>query len=159
MSCIFAWARFASGGARPAGPADPPLIASAIEELLRYESPLPAGIRYAVEDVDLGDGLVVPAGAAMHVLWSAANLDPNAFEDPLTVKLDRGRTNHPAFASGKTVASAPTSPGYNCGLRPRNCSPRCPISRPTPTSRAEHNAGSAIRSAPTDKVHPTQGRP
>lgn len=33
-------------------------------------------------------------------MWSSADLDPAAFDDPLTVKLARGRTNHIVFASG-----------------------------------------------------------
>jgi cytochrome P450 len=99
MSCIYGWL-----GQHPEErnrlAADHSLIPAAIEELMRYESPVPAGMRYAEEDIDLGDGLVIRAGEAIHALWSAANVDPNAFEDPLTVKLDRGRTNHIVFASG-----------------------------------------------------------
>lgn len=99
LSCIIAWL-----GAHPEERdrlvADPSLIPVAVEELLRYESPVPAGFRYAEADIDLGDGLVVPKGAAIHAVWGSANVDPNAFEDPLTVKLDRGRISHIAFASG-----------------------------------------------------------
>ena len=99
MSCIYGWlGRHPEERNRLA--ADPSLIPAAIEELLRYESPVPGGMRYAEEDIDLGDGLVIRAGEAIHAVWSSANVDPNAFEDPLTVKLDRGRTNHIAFASG-----------------------------------------------------------
>lgn len=99
MSCIYAWL-----GQHPHErdrlAADHSLIPAAIEELLRYESPVPAGMRYAEQDIDLGEGLVIRAGEAIHAVWSAANVDPNAFEDPLTVNLDRGRTNHIVFASG-----------------------------------------------------------
>jgi cytochrome P450 len=99
MSCIYAWL-----GQHPEErdrlAANHSLIPAAIEELMRYESPVPAGMRYAEEDIDLGDGLIIRAGEAIHASWSAANVDPNAFEDPLTVKLDRGRTNHIVFASG-----------------------------------------------------------
>ncbi|EHB50331.1 Camphor 5-monooxygenase [Mycolicibacterium rhodesiae JS60] len=99
MSCIFAWL-----GQHPEERdrlvADPSLIPVAVEELLRYESPVPSGMRYAEEDIDLGDGLVIRAGEAVHAFWAAANVDPTAFADPLTVDLKRGRTNHIAFASG-----------------------------------------------------------
>ncbi|MGZ5390217.1 MAG: cytochrome P450, partial [Aeromicrobium sp.] len=99
MSCMYGWL-----GNHPEErdrlAADHSLIPAAIEELLRYESPVPSGMRYAEEDIDLGDGLVIHAGESIHVVWSSANVDPNAFEDPLTVKLDRGRTNHIVFASG-----------------------------------------------------------
>lgn len=99
MSCIFAWL-----GQHPEEReqlvADPSLIPAAVEELLRYESPVPFGLRYAEEDIDLGDGLVIKAGEAIHAVWAAANVDPTAFDDPLTVNLERGRTNHIVFASG-----------------------------------------------------------
>lgn len=99
LSCIFAWL-----GNHPEERdrlvADPSMIPAAVEELLRYESPVPAGPRYAVEDIDLGDGLVIRAGEAIHALWSAANVDPEAFPDPLKVDFDRGRSHHIAFASG-----------------------------------------------------------
>ncbi|WP_059020186.1 cytochrome P450 [Mycobacterium sp. M26] len=99
LSCIFAWL-----GQHPQERdrlvADPSLIPVAVEELLRFESPVPSGMRYAEEDIDLGDGLVIRAGEAVHAFWAAANVDPTTFENPLTVDLDRGRTNHIVFASG-----------------------------------------------------------
>ena len=99
MSCIFGYL-----GSHPEERdklvADPSLIPAAVEELLRYESPVPSGLRYAEEDIDLGEGLVIHAGEAIHAVWASANVDPNAFPDPLTVNLQRGRTNHIVFASG-----------------------------------------------------------
>jgi cytochrome P450 len=67
---------------------------------MRYESPVPSGMRYPTEDIDLGDGLVVRAGEDINAFWAAANVDPTFFEDPLTVKLDRGRKDHMVFATG-----------------------------------------------------------
>ncbi|WP_375483466.1 cytochrome P450 [uncultured Mycobacterium sp.] len=99
MSCIFAWL-----GQHPVERKrlveDMSLIPAAVEELLRYESPVPSGMRYPEEDIDLGDGLVVPAGAQINAFWAAANVDPTFYDDPLTVKLDRGRKDHMVFASG-----------------------------------------------------------
>ena len=99
MSCIFAWL-----GQHPAERdrlvADKSLIPGAVEEMMRYESPVPAGIRYALEDIDLGDGLVIKAGEAIHALWAAANVDPTFFDGPLTVDFARGRKDHMVFASG-----------------------------------------------------------
>jgi cytochrome P450 len=76
------------------------LLPAAIEELLRYESPSPAGMRYPQEDIDLGDGLVAKAGEAIATVLAAGNVDPTHFPDPLTVDWGRGRTDHLAFASG-----------------------------------------------------------
>jgi cytochrome P450 len=80
--------------------ADPSLIRGLVEELLRYESPVPVGTRYPTEDVDLGDGLVIKAGEAILASWAAANLDPNVHEDPTRINIDRTRHVHIAFASG-----------------------------------------------------------
>jgi cytochrome P450 len=79
---------------------DMSLLPAAIEELLRYESPSPAGMRYPQEDIDLGDGLVAKAGEAIATVLAAGNVDPTHFSDPLTVDWGRGRTDHLAFASG-----------------------------------------------------------
>jgi cytochrome P450 len=99
MSCIFAWL-----GQHPEErdrlAADPSLIPAAVEELLRYESPVPSGQRFATEDIDLGDGLVIKAGEPIHAIWAAANLDPTTYDDPLRVDFARGRTSHIVFASG-----------------------------------------------------------
>jgi len=99
MSCIFAWL-----GQHPEErdrlAADPSLIPAAVEELLRYESPVPSGQRFATEDIDLGGGLVIKAGDAIHAIWAAANVDPTAYDDPLRVDFGRGRMNHIVFASG-----------------------------------------------------------
>jgi cytochrome P450 len=99
MSCIFAWL-----GQHPKERdqlvADKSLIPAAIEEIMRFESPVPAGTRYAIEEIDLGDGLVVFEGEAIHAIWAAANVDPTRYDDPLTVRFDRGRTSHIVYASG-----------------------------------------------------------
>ena len=99
MSCTFAWlAQHPAERQRLVD--DPSLIPGAIEEIMRYESPVPSGMRYAdQEDIDLGDGLVIHKGEAMHPIWAAANVDPNAFDDPMTVDFGR-RPNHIVFASG-----------------------------------------------------------
>jgi cytochrome P450 len=43
---------------------------------------------------------VIGKGEAMHCLLAAANLDPEAFPDPMTIDIDRPRHRHIAFASG-----------------------------------------------------------
>ncbi len=79
---------------------DPSLTVNAIEDILRVEGTVPAVNRHATADVDLGDGLVIKAGESMHVMLCAANVDAEAFEDPLTVDFDRPRHTHLVFASG-----------------------------------------------------------
>ncbi|MGD1279280.1 cytochrome P450 [Mycobacterium seoulense] len=79
---------------------DKSLIPAAVEEIMRFESPVPEGFRYAEEDIDLGDGLVIKAGEVVHASWAAANVDPTFYDDPLTTNFDRARKDHLVFASG-----------------------------------------------------------
>ncbi|MGV0050638.1 cytochrome P450 [Mycobacterium colombiense] len=99
MSLAFAWL-----GQHPAERdrlvGDRSLIPAAVEEIMRYESPVPAGFRYVVGDVDLGDGLVIKAGETIHASWAAANIDPTFYDNPLNVDFARGRKDHMVFASG-----------------------------------------------------------
>jgi cytochrome P450 len=80
--------------------ADPSRWPSAIEELLRFESPVTDGGRIALADLELPSGEPVAAGTRMGISWHAANLDPDFFTDPLTVDFGRAPNPHIAFASG-----------------------------------------------------------
>jgi len=80
--------------------ADPSLWPSAIEELMRYESPVTEGGRIALTDLELPSGVHVPAGTHLRVIWHAANLDPEVFPDPLTVDFERAPNPHIGYASG-----------------------------------------------------------
>jgi cytochrome P450 len=99
LSCLFAW--FATHpDARRAIVADPAALPTAIEELMRFESPVPSGgVRFAAEDTDV-NGVPVRQGELVYLCWAAANLDPAAFDDPLAVQLDRQGNRHIAFAAG-----------------------------------------------------------
>lgn len=79
--------------------ADPAVIPHAVEELLRWETPVPMVVRWAREESTLG-GEVVAAGHHVLVNLSAANLDPTEFSDPLTVRFDRAGNRHLAFGGG-----------------------------------------------------------
>jgi cytochrome P450 len=80
--------------------ADPSLWTDAVEELMRFESPVTDGGRIATQDLVLPSGEKIPAGTHMSISWSAANLDPDYFPDPLTVDFGRRPNPHIAFASG-----------------------------------------------------------
>jgi cytochrome P450 len=79
--------------------ADPSLWPAAVEELLRFTSPVTIGFRYPQVDIELG-GETIAAGTQVIVSWAAANLDPDVFPDPLTVDFDRQPNPHIAFANG-----------------------------------------------------------
>ncbi len=83
-----------------AAPDDDGLWHSAVEEILRYSSPV-GGTKpvTAVTDVSW-HGAVIPAGASVVPLLDAANRDPGAFEDPDRFDIDRHPNNHLAFGHG-----------------------------------------------------------
>ena len=78
---------------------DPRLLNSAIDELLRYDSPVQLDSRIAREDVVLG-GKRIRAGQQVIGVLGAANRDPAAFDRPDTLDIARGEKNHLAFGRG-----------------------------------------------------------
>lgn len=79
---------------------DPALIPAAVEELLRFTAPVPHGtFRYATHDIDL-DGATVPGGTQVLVCLAAANRDPDAFDQPERLDIDRRPKGHVAFGHG-----------------------------------------------------------
>jgi cytochrome P450 len=79
--------------------ADPSLLPSACEEILRYDSPVQGLSRVATRDVRLR-GCEIPKGARVHMLFAAANRDPRAFDDPETFDITRSPNPHLAFSFG-----------------------------------------------------------
>jgi cytochrome P450 len=73
---------------------------SAVEELMRYESPVTDAGRLALADIELPSGEHISAGTRMVVSWSSANLDPTYFPNPLAVDVERSPNAHVGFASG-----------------------------------------------------------
>jgi pimeloyl-[acyl-carrier protein] synthase len=78
---------------------DPSLIPSAVEELLRYESPSQHTARLAPEDTMLSGKLIRKRQATIAVM-GAANRDPERFPDPDRVDISRQDNRHVAFAWG-----------------------------------------------------------
>jgi cytochrome P450 len=80
---------------------DPTVIPNAVEELLRWESPVPSGVpRIATQDTELPNGEQISAGTAMMVSYGAANVDPSEFGDAFDVRFDRDVNRHIAFGGG-----------------------------------------------------------
>jgi cytochrome P450 len=78
---------------------DPALLPTAVEELLRYESPSQHTARIAPEDAVLG-GQPIEQGQAVMAVMGAANRDPERFADPDRLDLTRQDNRHLAFAWG-----------------------------------------------------------
>jgi cytochrome P450 len=74
------------------------LMSSAIEEQLRFSSPIQGFYRTAKADYRVGDA-TIPAGARVALLWGAANHDPRQFDNPEAFVAERN-PSHVAFGSG-----------------------------------------------------------
>jgi cytochrome P450 len=79
--------------------ADPALIPNAIEELLRWESPVTTVPRVAVQDAEIG-GSAIRVGDQVMVLLGSANTDEAEFPDAHAVDFDRAVNRHLAFGGG-----------------------------------------------------------
>jgi cytochrome P450 len=78
----------------------PELMASAVEEFLRWDSPIHSTpVRFAAEDVEYS-GVTIPAGAVVILSLAAANRDAGRFDDPEELKVDRDASGHVAFGHG-----------------------------------------------------------
>jgi cytochrome P450 len=84
--------------ARDALVSDPGRIRRAIEELLRYETSVPALARHATRDCVVG-GQHIRKGEKLLLLWASANRDEEVFPEPHRVILDR-LPQHLAFGKG-----------------------------------------------------------
>ena len=77
---------------------DPSLIPGAIDEILRYESPVQNIARYVAKDVNY-HGQTVPAGSALLLMGGSANRDERKFDDPDRFDIHRN-PNHLSFGRG-----------------------------------------------------------
>jgi cytochrome P450 len=79
--------------------AEPALMTTAVEELLRFESPLQLNNRLTLAPMTLG-GREIPAGSFLTLGIGAANRDPEAFTQPDRLDLARKPNPHVAFGHG-----------------------------------------------------------
>ena len=80
--------------------ADPSLVVNAVEEMLRFHTIVHYnGPRVALEDVEIG-GTLIKQGDGVMALISAANRDPEAFDDPDRFDIHRKAIHHVAFSYG-----------------------------------------------------------
>ena len=84
--------------------ADQSLLPSAIEELLRYESPLQLNNRQLLAPTVIG-GREFPGGTFVTLAIGAANHDPAAFDQPQLIDIARKPNNHLAFGQGAHACS------------------------------------------------------
>lgn len=78
---------------------NPDKMSTACEEFLRYYSPVQLLARTATKDVELG-GEKIRADERIALCWSAGNHDPDQFDEPDTINLNRFPNRHMAFGIG-----------------------------------------------------------
>ncbi|HTX07397.1 MAG TPA: cytochrome P450 [Solirubrobacteraceae bacterium] len=82
----------------------PELIDNAFHEGTRLEPPICATPRYALEDF-VYDGLLIPGGTGITMMWMAGNRDPQAFDAPNEYHLDRGAARVRTFGGGLHICA------------------------------------------------------
>jgi cytochrome P450 len=79
---------------------NPGLIENAVEEMLRYDSPVTNSGRIANRTVDFG-GCPVHQGESLSTSLAAANHDPEVYPDPHAFDIERADTHHQSFGGGR----------------------------------------------------------
>ena len=117
--------------------ADPSLMKTAIEEMLRYESPLQVGNRRTTTDVTV-HGETLPAGTFLHVGIASANHDERAFEDADKFDIARSPNRHLGFGNGIHTCAGNSLARMEASLAFSKLLERFPtIERTGPTVRPE----------------------
>ncbi|MGP4026353.1 cytochrome P450 [Actinomadura sp. 3N407] len=82
--------------------ADPSLVESAVEELLRTQimGSSIGTLRYALTDIELSDGSVIKEGSSVLLSEEGANTDGSVFKDPFTIDIRRKENHHMTFGAG-----------------------------------------------------------
>ncbi|MFF4208616.1 cytochrome P450 [Streptomyces sp. NPDC001796] len=79
--------------------ADHTLVPSAVEELMRFDTPLQLFERWVLDEIEI-DGTVIPRGAEIAMLFGSANHDPAVFTAPEQLDLTRRENPHISFSAG-----------------------------------------------------------
>jgi cytochrome P450 len=93
------WALFRNPDQLAALRADHALVPTAVEELMRYDTPLQLFERWVLDDIEI-DGTTVPRGAEIAMLFGSANHDPAVFDAPEKLDLTRQENPHISFSAG-----------------------------------------------------------
>ncbi|MFF5305850.1 cytochrome P450 [Streptomyces sp. NPDC013161] len=93
------WALFRNPEQLAALRADHSLIPAAVEELMRYDTPLQLFERWVLDEIEI-DGTTIPRGAEIAMLFGSANHDPAVFTDPERLDITRADNPHISFSAG-----------------------------------------------------------
>ena len=78
---------------------DPSLVPAAVNEALRFESPIQGFFRSTLEPYRVGD-VEIPRGERVQILYAAANRDPGHYAEPDSFRVRRNPTDHVGFGGG-----------------------------------------------------------
>ncbi|WP_324789888.1 cytochrome P450 [Streptomyces sp. H51] len=93
------WALLRDPGQLAALRADHSLVPSAVEELMRFDTPLQLFERWVLDEIEI-DGTTIPRGAEIAMLFGSANHDPEVFAAPETLDITRRDNPHISFSAG-----------------------------------------------------------
>ncbi|MFD4525190.1 cytochrome P450 [Streptomyces sp. NPDC058470] len=93
------WALFRNPGQLAALRGDHSLVPTAVEELMRYDTPLQLFERWVLDDIEI-DGTTIPRGSEIAMLFGSANHDPAVFAAPEELDLSRADNPHISFSAG-----------------------------------------------------------
>jgi cytochrome P450 len=93
------WALFRNPGELERLRASRELLPTAIEELMRYDTPAQMFERWVLEDISVR-GVDIPRGSEVALLFGSANHDPAVFADPARLDLGRADNPHISFGAG-----------------------------------------------------------
>ncbi len=129
---------------------DPALVKPAIEEMLRYESPLQIGNRRTTAPVTI-DGAELPAGTFLHLALAAANRDPAEFPEPDRFDVARTPNRHLAFAHGIHTCAGNSVARIEAAIAFRKLLERFPHMRQLePTVRPERSRFRIVERLPVE---------
>jgi pimeloyl-[acyl-carrier protein] synthase len=105
--------------------ADPGLARPAVEEMLRFDTPVQRATRVALEDVEVADQRVL-AGDMVDVIIGGANRDPAQFPEPDRFMISRANGPHLSFAAGPHYCAGATLARVEAEIAMGTLAQRCP---------------------------------
>ncbi|MEU6403812.1 cytochrome P450 [Streptomyces sp. NPDC046985] len=124
------WALFRNPEQLAALRADHSLVPSAVEELMRYDTPLQLFERWVLDEIEI-DGQTIPRGAEVALLFGSANHDPAVFADPARLDLARRDNPHISFSAGIHYCIGAPLARLELAASLRTLLERAPALRPT----------------------------
>jgi pimeloyl-[acyl-carrier protein] synthase len=105
--------------------ADPGLARTAVEEMLRFDTPVQRGSRVLLEDVEIA-GELLPAGELIIILIAGANRDPAKFHDPDRFMIRRADGANLSFSAGPHYCLGATLARVEAEIAMATLANRCP---------------------------------